>query len=64
MTARRTVFLAAYWLAVLTTAAIAATVASIPFTGLPAQGIGLLVTATVCLGGIAYSPTHRKGRRS
>lgn len=64
MTARRTVFLAAYWLAVLTAAAITATAATIPLTGMAGQIAGVLAAGVVCLAGCACSPGHRKDRRS
>lgn len=51
MTVRRTAFLAAYWLAITTAAAITATAA------------GVLAAAVVCLAGCVCSPGHRKGLR-
>lgn len=64
MTARRTVFLAAYWGTVLTAAAITATAATIPFTGVAGRVAGVLAAGVVCLVGNACSPGHRKGGRS
>ena len=48
--------LAAWWTATTVTAASAATVAPIPFTGVRASVAGLLAAAGVCLAGIALAP--------
>lgn len=61
MTARRTVILAAYWTAVILTAAIAAIVAAIPFTGGTANAAGVVAAGLVLLAGLHYEP--RKDQR-
>jgi hypothetical protein len=48
--------LAAHWTATLLTAASAATLADIPFTGLYASAAGILAAAAVCAIGYATAP--------
>jgi hypothetical protein len=55
-----TVRLAAWWTATTLTAASAATVAAIPFTGPYASAAGLIAAGGVCLAGIALAPHIRK----
>jgi hypothetical protein len=55
-----TVRLAAWWTATTITAASAATVAPLPFTGPYASVAGVVAAAGVCLGGIALAPHTRK----
>jgi hypothetical protein len=55
--------LAAYWTAVLLTAAVASLAAAIPFTGPAASTAGVLASGGVCLIGMACSPDVRKGVR-
>lgn len=57
-----TVRLAAHWTATTITAASAATVAAIPFTGPYASVAGLLAAGGVSLAGIALAPHARKDR--
>ena len=59
MTAAR---LAAWWAPTTLTAACAATVAPIPFTGVGASVAGLLAAGGVCLAGIALAPTTTEDR--
>lgn len=56
--------LACHWTVTTVAAAIASTLAVIPFTGTAAQAIGVLAAAGVCLIGIALAPntTARKDR--
>lgn len=63
MSARRTLLTAAHWTATLTTAAIAATLAPLPFTGIYASAAGLIAAAGVCLAGYATAPATRKDVR-
>lgn len=56
MSARRAVLLAAYWLAVAFTAAVAGMAAALPFTGRAANCAGITAMTAVCLTGITYAP--------
>lgn len=56
MSARRTVRWACHWTTTLLTAAVAMTLAAIPFTGPYASAAGVLAAAAVCLIGLATAP--------
>ena len=60
MTARRGCLWAAYWTVVAGIAAVAATLAAIPFTGTTASVAALTASAAVCWAGLALAPCHRK----
>lgn len=59
----RRVLAAAYWTAVVVTAALASIAAAMPFEGRTASLAGALTLTAVCMAGTTYAP-HRKDHRS
>lgn len=62
MSARRVLFLAAYWLPVIVVAAVASLAAAIPFTGGTAGAAGTTAAGLVLLAGLALEPRRKDSR--